>query len=449
MADIRINWDAPIDKTVVDSISIYRYAGITEDCDTIRISGTLVAENLSADSTTYDDLGTPDHGHITYGIYSKNLTGFSPCAHAVIPLIPGSENAPSELTAVYINTVPEFGPTNFNSTLDLAPKYGIDTGNYVYPFFLTENEANFYDSFFGGNGSNHTMTYKSVTYYMPNSGGTHAGSEIPADIVINGNTFVYSKIDTGFDNTIPPSESPSDLSTITNPTESPTGLTSQEVITAPTESPSNLSTITNPTQSPNSLESTASPSVAPSDLDTTASPSEAPSDLSTTANPSEAPSNLSIITSPSEAPSNLTSTVEQSQGILPFRAREINAAGAGTVGDSYTKYYDSYSDGDTSVDFMWDSNNSSLEITASNTNGATETIYTHTGTFYNSTLGGGGTGYVSNENWYLGGFNDSISGNTTYYPDIRIIKRDGLTYSNLPDGSSFDLTFAFYNPNTY
>lgn len=336
MADIRINWEAPLDKMVVDSISIYRYAGITLDCDIIRNDGALVVENLPADSNTYDDLNTPDSSHFTYGVYSKNVTGFSPCARANISLVPTAEGSPTGLTAVYVAAKPVNGPTNITPTVELAPKYGVDTSIFVYPLFLTETESDFYDSQFGGSGTSHTMTYNSVTYYMPDNGGTHAGTQAPIGVTINGNEFTYSQIVTGFENGHKPTnnQGPTSLTLKVDMDEdgfyadvdfddndpsvniapdasgAPTNLTSTEEALAPTNRPTTLEAIASPINGPTDLGTIASPNEAPSDLSTTASLSAAPSDLSTIASPSETPSDLSTIANPSHSPTNLTSVEE-------------------------------------------------------------------------------------------------------------------------------------------
>ena len=232
MADIRITWEPPIDKSIVDSISIYRYAGETSDCNLILSDGILVVEDLATDSTNYDDLGIANSSYYSYGVFSKNVTGFSPCAHASLSLVPTIDGSPTDLTAVYVAAAPVNGPTNIVPTIEVAPKYGIDTGIFVYPLFITEAESNYYDSQFGGTGTSHTMTYNSVTYYMPDNGGTHAGTEAPTFVTINGNDFNYAQVVTGLELGNKPSNN-----------EGPTDLTSTEEILAPTNGPTDLTSV--------------------------------------------------------------------------------------------------------------------------------------------------------------------------------------------------------------
>ena len=245
MPDIRIEWEAPIDKSVVDSLAIYRYEGITTDCSILTSQGTALAEDLPNDSNFYNDFGTPDFDQVTYGIFSKNQTGLSPCSLASLSIDPSIAAAPSNLTAVYVAAKPVNGPTNITPTVELAPKYGVDTGIFVYPLFLTETESDFYDSQFGGSGTSHTMTYNSVTYYMPDNGGTHAGTQAPIGVTINGNEFTYSQIVTGVELGNKPSgnEGPTGLTSVeetTAPVNGPTDLTSIEEIVAPTNGPTDL-----------------------------------------------------------------------------------------------------------------------------------------------------------------------------------------------------------------
>ena len=178
MADIRIKWEAPLNQAIVDSIAIYRYDGITTDCAEVSENGVLLTDTLASDSTVYDDLDTPELGLITYGVFSKNPSGLSQCALSSISLEPtisqsptaliriylDSSNAPSGLTQV--NADFTVGPEALTSTLELNPKYGVDVGHYVYPFFLSQAEADYFDSQNGGSGSNHSMTYQSITYYL-------------------------------------------------------------------------------------------------------------------------------------------------------------------------------------------------------------------------------------------------------------------------------------------
>ena len=262
MADIRIKWEAPLNQAIVDSIAIYRYDGITTDCAEVSENGVLLTDTLASDSTVYDDLDTPELGLITYGVFSKNPSGLSQCALSSISLEPTISQSPTALITIYldssnapsgltqVNADFTVGPESLTCTLELNPKYGVDVGYYVYPFFLSQAEADYFDSQNGGSGSNHSMTYQSVTYYMPDNGGTHSGSSAPSDIVINGNTFSYDKIDTGVEvaKLDESEEAPTGLTaveevTIVAPTSGPTELTSVEEILAPTSGPTELTSV--------------------------------------------------------------------------------------------------------------------------------------------------------------------------------------------------------------
>ena len=261
MADIRIKWEPPLNQAIVDSIAIYRYDGITTDCSEISENGTLIVDNLASDASVYDDLNTPELGLITYGVFSKNPSGLSQCALSSVSLEPTTSQAPTSLITIYldasnapsgltqVNADFTVGPESLTSTLELSPKYGVDVGYYVYPFFLSQAEANYFDSQNGGDGSNHnhTMTYQSITYYMPNNGGTHTGSSAPSDIVINGNTFSYTKIDTGVEVAVidESEEAPTGLSLILSPESGPTDITSVEDVSvvAPTNGPTDITSV--------------------------------------------------------------------------------------------------------------------------------------------------------------------------------------------------------------
>ena len=291
MADIRIKWEAPLNQAIVDSIAIYRYDGITTDCAEVSENGVLLTDTLASDSTVYDDLDTPELGLITYGVFSKNPSGLSQCALSSISLEPTISQSPTALITIYldssnapsgltqVNADFTVGPESLTCTLELNPKYGVDVGYYVYPFFLSQAEADYFDSQNGGSGSNHSMTYQSVTYYMPDNGGTHSGSSAPSDIVINGNTFSYDKIDTGVEvaKLDESEEAPTGLTAVEEviivaPNNGPTELTSVEEILAPTSGPTELTSVEEilaPTSGPTeltSVEEVVAPTTGPTDI---------------------------------------------------------------------------------------------------------------------------------------------------------------------------------------
>ena len=148
MADLRIKWESPLNLSVVDSIAIYRYTGLTSDCSVLTDQGTLLTDTLPASQTQYDDLNTPEMGLVTYGVFSKNVTGLSQCAIAQLQMPPTTSKKPLDLTAVYLDASnsptnlitrgdPELtvGPTSVMAALEISPLYGIDGGYYIYPLF--------------------------------------------------------------------------------------------------------------------------------------------------------------------------------------------------------------------------------------------------------------------------------------------------------------------------
>ena len=73
-------------------------------------------------------------------------------------------------------------------------------GNFEYPLFATEDEANYYDSQNGGTGSgtSHTHTYtddpSGTTWYMPDNGGTMTGTSAPSFDLSLGFSATYTEI---------------------------------------------------------------------------------------------------------------------------------------------------------------------------------------------------------------------------------------------------------------
>lgn len=80
-------------------------------------------------------------------------------------------------------------------------------GEFYYPLFATEAEANYIDSVEGGSGSSHTHTFADDTYnggsntwYMPDTSGVHAGTSAPqGGIFGNSINVVWNEIPTGDD----------------------------------------------------------------------------------------------------------------------------------------------------------------------------------------------------------------------------------------------------------
>jgi hypothetical protein len=71
-------------------------------------------------------------------------------------------------------------------------------GNFEYPLFVTEEEANYYDLQNGGTGTSHTHTYSDdptgTTWYMPDNGGTESGTSAPAADLTLGTPASYTEI---------------------------------------------------------------------------------------------------------------------------------------------------------------------------------------------------------------------------------------------------------------
>ena len=115
-------------------------------------------------------------------------------------------------------------------------------GNFEYPLFATEEEANYVDTQNGGSGTSHQHVYADeptfTTWHMPDTGSTMTGTARPADT----SEIVYSEIPTNADNLYAPSAftiadltvnegatvnyqvSPQDAPYTTTVTGAPTGL---------------------------------------------------------------------------------------------------------------------------------------------------------------------------------------------------------------------------------
>jgi len=71
-------------------------------------------------------------------------------------------------------------------------------GNFEYPLFATEEEANYYDGVAGGSSTSHTHTYvddpTGTTWYMPDNGGTMTATSAPSVDLTLGQAAAYTEI---------------------------------------------------------------------------------------------------------------------------------------------------------------------------------------------------------------------------------------------------------------
>ena len=71
-------------------------------------------------------------------------------------------------------------------------------GNFEYPLFATEEEANYYDEQNGGTGTSHTHTYAddptNATWYMPDTNNTMTGTSAPTSDLTLGQAATYTEI---------------------------------------------------------------------------------------------------------------------------------------------------------------------------------------------------------------------------------------------------------------
>ena len=71
-------------------------------------------------------------------------------------------------------------------------------GNFEYPLFATEAEANYYDEQNGGTGTSHTHTYNddptNTTWYMPDTNGVMDGTSAPSADLSLGQAATYTEI---------------------------------------------------------------------------------------------------------------------------------------------------------------------------------------------------------------------------------------------------------------
>ena len=148
-------------------------------------------------------VGIDDSGFIAISSLQDDGATWVLHARSSYPVLEGSE---FHLGIKAANSVPRvYGAPNVHLLEESAPVMQFrfiesPDGNFEYPLFATEEEANYYDSQNGGTGtgSSHTHTYTddptNTTWYMPDNGGTMTGTSAPAFDLSLGFSAAYTEI---------------------------------------------------------------------------------------------------------------------------------------------------------------------------------------------------------------------------------------------------------------
>ena len=136
--------------------------------------------------------GLDDNGFISIEYWNESQERYIPISRSGYPVPDGSEfhlgvSTASPLARLYsvprVHLLEEEAPTMYFRYIE-SPD-----GNFEYPLFATEEEANYYDENHQGTtgtGTSHTHTYDddptATTWYMPTTGNTMTGSAAPAGL---------------------------------------------------------------------------------------------------------------------------------------------------------------------------------------------------------------------------------------------------------------------------
>ncbi len=146
-------------------------------------------------------VGIDENNFIVISYFDESTSLFVPIARTSYPVPNGLEY---HLGIKFGDTtVRMVGLPNIHELEDLAPTMTFryiesPDGNFEYPLFATEEEANYYDEQNGGTGTSHTHTYAddptNTTWYMPDTNGVMNGTSAPAADLTLGQSATYTEI---------------------------------------------------------------------------------------------------------------------------------------------------------------------------------------------------------------------------------------------------------------
>ena len=146
-------------------------------------------------------VGIDTNGYISIDSYDPNTSTFVPHARTTYIIPDGAEfklgikfSSPSArlYSTPKVHLLEEQAPTMYFRYIE-SPD-----GNFDYPIFATEDEANYYDLQNGGTGTSTTETYPddptNTTWYIPNNGFNNDQTSEPIGEIFLGNNVNYTEV---------------------------------------------------------------------------------------------------------------------------------------------------------------------------------------------------------------------------------------------------------------
>ena len=146
-------------------------------------------------------VGIDENGFISISSLQDDNTTWIVHARTTYPVQQGSEfhlgikaanSSPRVFTAPKVHLLEPAAPTMYFRYIE-SPD-----GNFHYPLFATEEEANYYDTINGGSGQNVPNIFPddatNTTWYEPVSGHTHNGTSAPSGGTFEGNAINWTEI---------------------------------------------------------------------------------------------------------------------------------------------------------------------------------------------------------------------------------------------------------------
>jgi hypothetical protein len=146
-------------------------------------------------------VGIDENGFIAISSLQDDNTTWIVHARTTYPVSQGSEfhlgiktanSSARVFSAPKVHLLEEEAPTMYFRYIE-SPD-----GNFEYPLFATQEEANYYDEQNGGTGTSHTHTYAddptNTTWYMPDTNGVENGTSAPTADLTLGQSATYTEI---------------------------------------------------------------------------------------------------------------------------------------------------------------------------------------------------------------------------------------------------------------
>lgn len=155
------------------------------------LAGNPIKMKVGIDENGFISISSLKDDNVTWAVHARTSYPVSDGAEFHLG-IKTANSAARVFSAPNVHLLEEEAPT-MNFRYIESPD-----GNFEYPLFATEAEANYYDERNGGTGTSHTHTYAddptNTTWYMPDTNNTMTGTSAPSADLSLGQAATYTEI---------------------------------------------------------------------------------------------------------------------------------------------------------------------------------------------------------------------------------------------------------------